>query len=86
MYPALHGHLLRLFTLDLLLRQPLAIIKQQIPRLFIKVAVARFKYGHQILFLFEFVIDALLAGAQNRVGLFHICQPNLNQLPLIFDC
>ena len=35
------------------------VIKQQIPRLFINVAVARFKYGHQILFLFEFVIDAL---------------------------
>ena len=69
MYPALHGHLLRLFTLDFLLRQSLAVIKQQIPRLFIKVAVARFKYGHQILFLFVCVIDALQAGAQDPMSL-----------------
>ena len=86
MYPALHGHLLRLFTLNFLLRHPLAVIKQQIPRLCIKVAITRFEYGHQILFLFEFVIDVLQAGAQNRVCLFRIRQPNLNQLLLIFDC
>ena len=59
MVPALHGHLLRLFAPDFLLRQPLAVIKQQIPRLCIKVAISGLENCYQILFLFVCVIDAL---------------------------